>query len=327
MTPGATPRPGSPTPGGSPTPTITREPPSTPLPQYGVALSPRSFGADDFPFFFRQAQDVGGIVLWGGDASELADTQGAADVASVLARERGLHFGAQVGFHKPGALFDADAQRKASFDVLNFVNRTRPSFLVLGVELDRVQDEDPAFIDAFAPWYAQMHRAIKNASSTTLVFPSFQLENVKGWTGGLFGGREISPKQWDLLDRFPARDLTAFTTYPSMIYGTPESMPEGYYEEILDHVGGHVAFTEVGWHAGNVPGPGWESSGEEQARFLQRFFNETRLVSPRMTLWLHLYDQPDAEPLPFKTMGLVGSDGQKRATYDVWTAAVLASRG
>lgn len=298
-------------------------PPPAPavLPRFGVAMSPASDRDPAFTDFFVEAKQTGRLLLWSGDADVLADTLGPADTIGTIAKRNGLAYGVQVGFHREGRAFDEAARQKATGDVLGFVERAKPAFLVLGVELDLVEDKDPAFIDAFAPWYAQMYPEIKAISPGTYVFPSFQLENVRGLQGGLLSPISKSPEQWALVDRFPQRDLTAFTTYPSLLYNEPLAIPADYYAGLDARFEGPIGFTEVAWHAGASPA-GWETSPEEQAEFLERFLADADGIDAKMIVWLHLHDQPRAEPLPFQSMGLVAADGAKRPAYDVWTRAV-----
>lgn len=310
------------TPATSPT---TQSPPASPAaptngpaPRFGVAYSP---APGDSPLdFLAEAKDLGGLVLWAGDWTELESGEGAPDVLATLAEREGVPFAAQVGFHRAGQVFDDAAQTRASAAVTAYASRHEPVFLVLGVEVDSAAKQDPVWLDAFAPWYADAYAAVKEASPDTLVFPSFQLEQMRGLTGGLFGGPETTDASWELLDRFQDRDATAFTTYPGLVHRDPSDVPPTYYTDLTDLFPGPLVFTEVGWHAGDTI-EGWESSDEEQMRFVQRFLDDASSpLDPRFAVWLALHDQA-AAPEPFRSMGLVGADGNARTAWDLWRDA------
>ena len=135
----------------------------------------------------------------------------------------------------------------------------------------------------------------------------------------MFGGKnDLKKSQWFLLEKFPKSDIAAFTTYPGLIYKNPSDIPSDYYSEIKSHTSKPVAFTEIGWHSAASPA-GWESSEEEQAEFVDAFFNLTKDMKKQFNIWSFLFDQNTAEP--FKTMGLRGSDGNGKLSWDRWRLA------
>lgn len=300
-------------------PTAPRDaPPAGPM-MMGVSLSPKSFSATDFPRFFEEAKPLARVILWGGQGDALGDNESAAHVAAGLAKAYGFTYAAQVSY-RSDAPFDAARQEKALRDVVAFAEAREPAYLVLGVEVDRAYEEDRAYFDAFATWYGDAYDAVKNASPSTKVFPSFQLEHMAGRTGGLFGGAESSAPAWDLLDRFPRRDLTAFTTYPGLVFADPDDIPQGYYAAARDAARGPIAFTEVG-HFAAMSAPGWESSPEEQRAFVERFLRDADEVDARLAIWLHLHDQPSLSLEPFRSMGLIAADGAHRPAHGAWANA------
>ena len=83
---------------------------------------------------------------------------------------------------------------------------------------------------------------------------------------------------------------------------------------MTDHTDKPVLFTESGWF--RVGPMGWESSDDEQASFVARFFALMKEVKPLVIIWSFLYDQD--VPEPFTTMGLLarGSSGSK--AWNAW---------
>ena len=142
---------------------------------------------------------------------------------------------------------------------------------------------------------------------------------MKGLDGGLFGGaNNASDNEWFLLDQFTNSDLIAFTTYPGLIYTSPDQLPADYYYEIQLHTTKPIAFTEIGWHSAATP-TGWESSENEQADFVTKFFALTSDVHPKMTIWSFLYDQNTV--VPFNSMGLWRTDGTAKQAWNFWINA------
>ena len=117
---------------------------------------------------------------------------------------------------------------------------------------------------------------------------------------------------------FPKSDLIAFTTYPDLIYQSPSEIPAEYYNDIKSHATKPIAFTEIGWHCAASP-IGWESSEEEQAEFVQRFFNLSGNLDKEIAIWSFLYDQNTIEP--FNSMGLFRSDKTARPGWEKWKQA------
>lgn len=148
---------------------------------------------------------------------------------------------------------------------------------------------------------------MKTASPNTQVFTVFQLEKMKGLSGGLFGGKsDPGQNEWSLLDRFAKADFFAFTTYPGLVYKDPSEISTNYYDEIRLHTSKRIAFSEIGW----------QSSETEQADFIRLFFTLTKSLEPEFRIWSFLYDQPTI--VPFDSMGLFRPDGTPKPGWDTW---------
>lgn len=290
----------------------------------GVSLSPKSYASSDFTDFFQKAKQAGTIVSWAGDWNELNNTeQGGPTVVASLASTYGYKpvIEAQFFTQSNGSLLrplDNATMQAYKEWAIAFVLKYNLKYLGLGVEVNVLYEKSPADFDKFVQLYNEVYDAVKAKSPQTQVFTVFQLEKIKGLNGGLFGGSNDPAAEWQLLDRFAKSDLIAFTTYPGLIYKTPDQIPSDYYTEIKLHTAKPVAFTEIGWHTDANPS-GWESSESKQSEFITKFFNLSSGLNKEMAIWSFLYDQNTT--LPFNSMGLWRSDGTPKPGWNTWVNA------
>lgn len=290
----------------------------------GITLTPRSFESADFNQFFDFAKQAGSIISWSGDWQELSKTgAGGPVVVAELAKTKGYtpmiiaQFFTQSSGKLLRPLNDKNTADYAA-SAAAFVQKYKPPYLGLGIEINMLYEKSPADFEAFVRLFDETYDAVKAVSPKTKVFTVFQLERMKGLRGGLFGGKnDPSKSNWELLDKFSKADFIAFTTYPGLIFKSPAEIPADYYSEIKTRVNKPIAFTEIGWHSVASP-VGWESSGAEQAEFVRMFFELTADLKPETAIWSFLYDQQTIQP--FDTMGLFDAAGPKPAWED-WLAA------
>jgi len=308
---------------GVPSPTPASVPAPTPTGALkGVSLSPRGFQAADFTDFFETAKQTGEVISWAGDWNELDVTKsGGAKVVTELASKYNYIpvIEAQFFNQSTGKLLrslDGATRQAYKNNAVAFAKKYGPRYLAFGIEVNTLYEKSPTDFELFVPFYAEVYDAVKAASPNTRVFTIFQLEKMKGLSGGLLGGTNDPNKaQWHLLNRPPNSDIIAFTTYPDLIYKNPSDIPADYYAEIKSHTSKEIAFTEIGWHSSRSPA-GWESSDAEQAEFITRFFDLTGGLNKEMAIWSFMYDQKAIEP--FNSMGLRRSDGTARPAWDEW---------
>lgn len=292
----------------------------------GVSLSPKSFQSEDFTDFLGKAGQVGTILSWVGDWNELANTEkGVPWILADLAQVYGYSPLIIVQFFRQsdgGLLRPLDETTKQIYrtSAAAFAERYKPDYLGIGVEVNILYERSPVDFEDFARFFREVYDAIKEKSPTTRVFTVFQLEKMKGMGGGLFGGENDPGKsEWHLLEDFAVdSDVVAFTTYPDLVYKDPSEVPNDYYSEIRMHTSKRIVFTEIGWHADASP-LGWESSDEEQERFVLRFFSLTSNLDMEVAIWSFVYDQNASEP--FGSMGLLTADGSQRPAWNAWVKA------
>lgn len=195
-----------------------------------------------------------------------------------------------------------------------------PPYFALGVEVNRVYEEDPAGFDAYLSLYTEMYEVIKATSPQTLVFPVFQYEKMRG--GEFFSGDRRAQPEWNLLDKFNSHmDLVAFTTYPFLLYATPADLPIDYYSEIKQYTSQRIAFTEIGWPSKPIsvaPDSPFGGSTDEQVEFVQRFFSLTSSLSLELALWSFPHDIGSGFNPAFTSVSLRENDGTPKPALEVW---------
>ena len=285
---------------------------STPF--VGFSLSPASFDETGFNEFFEVASDAGDLVAWVGAWQEI-DTGGT--LIYQLAEQHDYVPVVVTGFPT-----DADGLRVVPDDPEEMIDEITTwledhpvPYLGFGVEINAfLHEKAPDDFDWFVEVFPDVVDAIHAVSPSTLVFPGFQLERMRGLKGGLFGGEDTEPV-WELIDMFPSADLIAFTTYPGLIFTEPADVPADYYVEIFQHTDKPILFTEVGWQAAGDLGE-WAGTDGKQDEFVGTRVDELASIS-EMVIWSFLWDQ-EAGPRAFGTMGLIAPDGERRPAFDTW---------
>ncbi len=313
------PGPGGPEPGGpGPAEPEVPEPgpPAVECPLKGVSLSPRS--EEHFGQFFEEATEAGEVVMWAGDWMEI-ENGGAPIVVSGLASAYGYVPLVEVTYYTQGEgelvrPLTGENRRIYRESTIAFAEEYRPEYFVMGIETDIMHEKSPDDYYEFVEFYNEMYDEIKGVSPNTKVFTVFQLEKMKGC--GLWAEKSCnsSNSHWELIDDFKL-DIVGFSTYPCLVYKDPADIPEDHYAEINEHVSKPIAFTENGWHSEAYP-PGWESSEEEQAEYVERFFGLTEDLDIEVTIWSFMYDPGTIKP--FDSMGLRRDDGTARPAWDAW---------
>ncbi len=300
--------------------TIT-PPPSKVETLRGLSLSPRSFVGGDFTNFFTKAKEAGDVVTWSGDWAELSDPKGAPYVIAQIAVTNGLKPVIIAQFFTPSTCkllrpLNDSVKRGYKAGAVAFVNVYKPAYIGFGIEVNSLHETSPADYNSFKAFFTEVAKAVKQASPNTRVFTVFQLEKLRGLRGGLFGGKnDPTVNDWALLGDFPDADLLAFTTYPCLVYKDPADIPSDYYTAgITQHTSKPIAYSEAGWF--RVGFAGWDSSPEEQARFVALYIEKTRPLKPEFLVWSFLYDQEVAEP--FMSMGLLGKFDSTSPAWEAW---------
>ena len=268
-------------------------------------------------------------------------TAGAADgfVAPIAAAARSHGFELMYGYgfaigDAGGADLTSDsepandswtnAETRAEFCAVGvaFAAAHHPRYLFVGNEIDAYYRDHRADWPGWVSELATCRDAIHVVSPSTLVFTTFQLELVKG--AATRTGRPRVPADWQpVVDVAGAVDGIGFTSYPYFEYETPAELPADYYAEIAQHTGLPILFTELGWLAD--PSPPYAGSEEEQAAFVDRFFELAAGLDLRYAAWLAANDWPTGIIGPgsaFYQIGLRDPAGVPRPADASWRAQV-----
>ena len=193
---------------------------------------------------------------------------------------------------------------------------------MLGTEVNAAFERDPAAYRAFVESYREAYDQVKAASPETLVFVSFQYEQLLG----LIPWEPPHVARWDLLDDFAGKlDLFAITTYPSFAFSVARKVPPRYYSQIREHTSKPIAFVSAGY----ASAPGREglnsSTPAEQRRFLQRLFRDADDLGATLVVWFVGRDPAFALEPPFDLLASIGlrtADDQPKEAWPTWEQAV-----
>lgn len=283
-------------------------------PFVGFSLSPPDFDEQGLDQFFARVGDGADLVAWVGAWQDL---ERGGTLVYELSAEHGYVPVVVTGFptdadgrrvvpEEPGEMVDVVSEWVAAHPI---------PFLGFGVETNAfLWEKAPVDFEWLVATFPELARAVHEVAPSTVVFPGFQLERLRGLRDGVFGGERVEP-DWGLIDRFPDADAIGFTTYPGLIHVDPADVPGDYYEEILDHTDKPIVFTEVGWQAGGDLGS-WTGTPEKQEDFVAARLPELAEMS-EMVIWSFLYDQ-EAGGSVFESMGLVDANGRERPSWATW---------
>lgn len=197
----------------------------------------------------------------------------------------------------------------------------RPAYLAFGVEVNATYDRSPGEYLAYLEVYRRVYDAVKELSPQTLVFPTFQYEQLLGATPW-----EVEhPPRWERLDDFGERlDLVAIATFPSLIHTVARAIPADYYSQLREQTELPIAFAAVGFASG--PGPGGINSSEppEQRRYLQRLLADVEALRSPFVVWYASRDPQFVSDLPvglLRSVGLQDAAGRPKEAWPVWAEA------
>jgi len=278
----------------------------------GLSFSPKDFTNEGVQDFLLKVKNCCKVLSWAGDISEVNNGNSGAVFATKTAPVNNLKSIIIFGFND---LPTPPAQAVILSSLISFVQQYKPDYLGIGNEINKNFNENN--LRLFSQWFDTVYDQLKSVNQSTQIFTTFQYEALRGLNGGLFGGvNDEDNNQWNLLDSFSKADLIVFTSYPGLIYKSPEDIPTNYYNVIKDHTSKPFALSEIAWFR-DPQIAGWESSQDEQFAFVQKIPDLLVNSNPSFVIWPFLYDPETVEP--FKSMGLINPIDNDTRVFDLWS--------
>ena len=206
----------------------------------------------------------------------------------------------------------------AKYLALNY----KPAYLALGVEVDMFFNRrgDAAFRN-FQSLYFEAYDAVKQASPSTQVFPTFQFEDMQAT---LDTGTPTQPA-WALVNRFePKIDAIAVTSFPSFAFRTPDRMPADYFATLKARFQKPLILASLGWSS-TASDFGTDAGEADQARFLGLALSQAESLQMSLVVW---YLGQDVDPPvtpgfePLAGAGLLRPDNSEKAAWSIWRTYV-----
>ncbi|RLT28367.1 MAG: hypothetical protein DWI48_00975 [Chloroflexi bacterium] len=208
---------------------------------------------------------------------------------------------------------------QAKYVAINY----KPTYLAIGVEVNGTYERNPTQYQKFVEAYREAYSAAKSASPNTMVFPTFEYEQLLG----LVPWEAPHPPRWELLRDFGERsDMFAISTYPSFTYSVARKVPPDYYRQIKDQTKLPVAFASAGY--ASAPGRDGVNSStpDEQRRFLQRLLGDADALASPLVIWFLRQDANHLTAPPFdlfQSIGLVDLKGINKQAWPIWESASM----
>jgi hypothetical protein len=193
----------------------------------------------------------------------------------------------------------------------------KPAYMAVGVEVDLfyAAKGDAAF-RSFQSVYFEAYDAIKSVSESTLVFPTFQYENMNGILRA-----ESRQPVWSLANRFdPKIDMLAVSSFPNSVYPVVSQLPADYYTGLKNRTSLPIALTSVGWSSATRPGDIGAEGVAAQTEYIHRLLGQSESIDARMVIW-YLGQDRKVEgnvPDPLGGMGLLDADAKEKQSLLSW---------
>lgn len=214
---------------------------------------------------------------------------------------------------------------------LRLVREFHPRYLGLASEINTYMDAHPDDVENFISLYRETYTAIKAESPETMVFVTFQWDDLNNL--GLFNeGTEYEIK-WEQVEAFePQLDLWVISSYPCFFFDRAADVPADYYTPLLTHTNKPLAVAEGG--CSSVPLTVQRGSEQDQIDYLHKI--DDQLGGQRLDFWIYLIyndlnmdsfagameEQGAGEGVEtlsyFASLGLVTVDGTPKPALEVW---------
>ena len=335
--------------GGQSEPTPTALPGPSRSFDMGFSSLPSELPAESYGDSFELAASAGEVILiqrvppWEallGDSFPSDDVVQTTQRETELAEEHGLELFVAIDptdasegrrqlaglpEDRRGAGFADEEVRRAFVQYAQFVALNyQPKYLALGVEINSYEAQNPEDFEQFVTLYHEAYAAVKELSPETLVFPTFQLEELQG----LLPADDPHPAQWRLIRQFqPNLDVLAVSTFPGLAFSNPDEIPANYYARLASYTIGPIAIAGMGYSSGPGRNGLNEGTETEQVSFLRRVLDDAEELRMALAIWFVGQDPTFTGETPLDLLqyvGLLRQDGEEKPAWLVWSG--IASR-
>ena len=209
----------------------------------------------------------------------------------------------------------------------------QPRYLGLASEINTYADAHPDDFANYLSLYHEVYAAVKDESPETMVFVTFQWEDLNNLFPTSAEGRSPYQMNWDQVEAFePQLDLWVISSYPFVAFQSGAEIPDDYYTPLLSRTEGPLAVAEGGYTSRPVgPFPGTD---QDQVDYLSAIHSQ---IGGRLRFWVYLLlndfnpesyaeamrqnglDDEDINTLGmFNAVGLRESDGSPKPALQVW---------
>jgi hypothetical protein len=215
--------------------------------------------------------------------------------------------------------------------VLAAVERFKPTWLAIGVEVNELATKKPALWPGYVALHRQVYQAVKAKYKTlpvtaTLLAPAL----LEGWRE-----QDVPAVQAKALaDLLPFCDLMAWSLYPYMSRHFTGNYPVDWYDRLAKLVPDKpLAISECGFPAQPFTAFGIPFAGSPAAQeaFVGQLLSGAQRHRSPFVVWFTARDfdqlwatiDPSIRPLAllWRDTGLIGDDGQPRPALSTWRAA------
>lgn len=217
-----------------------------------------------------------------------------------------------------GAGFSDPLIHQALLDYARYLAETyQPRYLAFGVEMNGYQQHHPEDFERFVVIYHEAYEAIKEISPDTLVFPTFQFEELQG----RLPFQDPLPPQWYLISRFePRLDVLAISSYPDVIFPEADGIPDSYYQQLSLYTNRPIAIAGMGFTSRASEEVSSVEAEQAQAAFLRRTLDNAQQLDMAFVVWFVGQDPSftGESALDLANSGLKRQDGSVKLAWNVW---------
>lgn len=163
------------------------------------------------------------------------------------------------------------------------VKQFHPRLLALASEINTYQDTHPDDYPAFVTLYREIYARVKAAAPDTLVFVTFQWDELNNLIPGVDGGKAPYETRWEQMQAYePQLDAWAISTYPFVVYRSAGEIPADYYARLKERTTRPLIVAECGYTSENIQH--LRGTPQDQALFLRAVHDQ---LGERLSAWIY----------------------------------------